>query len=133
MELELEPADAKRAKADNAVPLFTLVGGFDSLKPKRRLRVHIGDRLDGRILLPMRRLDQLYADGAGGEHDLRTFEVFGARSLICALHWLDLHAEARLDRLHRLLGAFLHARGERDLGAPTDRTGAGEHYRLLSL
>ena len=95
-----------------------------------------------RIVLPMRGLDQLHADGAGGEHDLRAFEVLGARRLVGALHGRDLHAETRLDRLRRLLGTLLRARGERDVGtflrkhrrgAHADRTGAGEHHRLLAL
>src|SRR5262245_843889 len=115
MQLQLEAADAKRAETDDAVALLALVGRLDAFETKRRLRVHIGDRLDGRIVLPVRGLEQLNADGAGGEHDLGAFNVLGTRRLIGALHWLDLHAETRLDCSRRVLGALLRARGEGDI------------------
>jgi hypothetical protein len=142
MQFQLKPADAERAETDNAVALLALVGGLDAFETERRLRVHIGDRLDGRIVLPVRGLEQLNADGAGGEHDLGAFNVLGTCRLIGALHRLDLDAEARLDGSRCVFGALLRARSERDIGAllrkqgcgaHSDGTGAGEHDGLLAL
>ena len=54
MQLQFEAADAERPEAELAVTLLALVGRLDAFKPERRLRVYVGDRLDGRIVLPMR-------------------------------------------------------------------------------
>src|SRR4249920_3028137 len=116
MQPQFEATDAERTEAELAVPLLALVGRLDAFQAKRRLRVHVGDRLDGRVALPVRDLDQLHADGAGGEHDLRAFEVLGARCLVGALHGRNLHAEAGFDRLRRLPGTFLRPRGDHDVG-----------------
>ena len=70
MQLQLEAADAERAEAELAVPLLALVGRLDALDAERRLRVHVGDHLDIRIVLPGRERQELQADGAGGEDDI---------------------------------------------------------------
>src|SRR5512140_3388476 len=85
MQFQLEAAQTQGADHDLAVTLLGLVGRLDAGDSERRLRVAVGEQLDGRIVLPVGFGEQLDADGAGAEDDLRALDRSRARRIVLGL------------------------------------------------